>query len=231
MKVWIRGAGELASAVAVTLKRCGFAVILSELNRPLAIRRTVTFSDALLEGTAAVEGLRARKVSRIDSGRWKAGEIIPVGVDQPDVFEKLNPDVYIDGRMLKKALPDGRHVAPLTVGLGPGFTVGENCHAAIETHRGHDLGRVLWNGAPLPDTAVPGNLGGATRKRVLYAPESGRVRWEVNFGDLVTSGDPLGVINETTVVCAAVDGQVRGLIHPLTPIVKGLKIADVDPRG
>ncbi|RMF09243.1 MAG: EF2563 family selenium-dependent molybdenum hydroxylase system protein [Candidatus Neomarinimicrobiota bacterium] len=230
MKVWIRGAGELASGTAWTLKRCGWSVLLTELPLPLAIRRPVTFSDAMLERETEVEGIRAQRVADPTPADWHR-DWIPVTEDRPERVLALNPRVIIDARMRKQAVPDRREWAALVIGLGPGFTVGVNCSAAVETRRGHDLGRVLWQGSPAADTRRPGTLGGASWKRVLYAPASGPLEWQVTFGDLVEEGNRLGTIAGRHPIVAPLSGQVRGLLHPAVPVHRGLKLADVDPRG
>ncbi len=231
MKVWIRGAGELASAAAWTLKSCGYRVLLSELPVPLAIRRTVTFSDAMLVGESDVESIRAKLITDWNPNLWMWGKDIPIGPDDPDLIPSLNPDVIIDGRMLKKSVKDMRLLAPFTIGLGPGFDTGGNCHAVIETQRGHNLGRVIWSGAAQPDSRVPGVIGGQSSQRVIYAEADGKLVWNVDFGDLVSRGDVLGVIADSVEVKAKTNGIVRGLISPKVPMIRGLKIADVDPRG
>ncbi len=231
MKVWVRGAGELASATALTLHNCGFQVLLTELALPLAIRRTVTFSDALLNEVASVEGVTARRVSSFKPDLWDWSEEMPIGVDDPMAVQALHPDVVVDARMLKRFQGDFRSWAPLVIGLGPGFEAGVDCSAVIETQRGHDLGRVIWSGTAQPNTNVPGKIGGETRKRVLYAPADGVLRWDVDFGTLVDAGAVLGWIGESTAVRTVIGGLVRGLISPAVPITRGLKIADVDPRG
>ncbi len=230
-RVIIRGAGELGSAVACVLHRCGFSVILTELPQPLAIRRPVTFSDAMLTGESAVEGITGIRAipDQVDEILQKE-EAIAVLEDGYIRRILSRKDILVDARMLKKAVPDMRKDAFLVIGLGPGFTVGENCHAVIETHRGHDLGRVIRLGSPQADTGVPGEIGGESGKRVIRAPADGVVTWQVDFGQIVKQGQVIGIVNGAEII-TPIGGMVRGLISPKVAVSKGMKIADVDPRG
>ena len=230
LKVWVRGAGELASGTVVSLHRSGFRVWLSELEYPLAIRRTVCFSDAVFEGRAAVEEVRGVLAEVGDVPRLLAEGVVPVLIDDPTRILRLEPDVVVDARMLKRDDPSLFRLAPFTVGLGPGFIAGRSCHAVIETMRGHDLGRIIWEGAASADTGTPGVIGGESERRVLFAPAGGAVSWEVDFGDIVREGGRLGVVGGVEIV-SKLDGMVRGLISPRVPVTRGMKIGDVDPRG
>ena len=228
--VLIRGAGEIASAVACTLQRCGFKVILTELADPLAIRRTVSFSDAVRMGQAEVEKIQARFAREQDLDQHFSKGVIPVLLDENIRIADMDLTVLVDARIQKKVQPDMRHLAPLTIGLGPGFTAQKNCHLVIETQRGHNLGKILEKGSAAADTGIPGDLGGETIRRVIRAPAAGTVEWQVDFGDLVTAEQELGCIGGQPVP-SQLDGVVRGLIAPGSHVRKGMKIADVDPRG
>ncbi len=230
LTIWVRGAGEMASAVAHCLYRVGFRVLMSELPIPLSIRRTVAFSEAVFTGRWEVEGVPAQRCDIPAATDLISQGIIPVVIDNPQI-DTLHPHVMVDGRMLKRQTRDIRAYAPFTIGLGPGFEAGSNCHAVIETMRGHDLGKVIWQGAAQPHTGVPGEVGGETLRRVVNAPADGQVRWSVDFGDLVRENDLLGSIDNTHELRAPVAGLVRGLISPKVHLKKGLKIADIDPRG
>ncbi len=229
--IWVRGAGELGSAVAHLLHRVGFRVYLSEISPPLAIRRIVTFSDAISMGETSVEGVTARKSESLSlppDTRW---DHIPLFEDDRDNLLAFRPTVMVDGRMLKQQIEDYREWADLMIGLGPGFFPQKNCHVAIETMRGHDLGRIISSGSPLADTGIPGSLGGQTLRRLIRASTDGLVAWEVEFGELVVQGQQLGVIDNREAVIAPTDGILRGMISHETPVVAGMKIGDVDPRG
>jgi len=228
--VWVRGAGELGSAAAVSLWRAGIPVLMTELPLPLAIRRTVTFSDAILEGTATVEEVKA-VCTTPDRVRQIIGKgQVPVIPDSLNVLADLDSDVLVDARMLKGqgtvAYPPGLVI----IGLGPGFTAGADCQAVVETQRGPNLGRVIWSGSAQPDSGVPGELGGESIQRVIYAPGAGALKWGVEFGTLVDPGQRLGHLDGQPLT-APIGGQVRGLISPRVPVTVGLKIADIDPRG
>ena len=228
--VLIRGAGEMASAVGVVLHRVGFFVIMTELPVPLAIRRTVCFSDAMLNGTAEVEGIQSENADYTNYLDILNNKYIPVVTDSIEFIEKIKPEIYVDARLLKYSVKDRRLLGQFTIGLGPGFTVGLNCSAIIETMRGHNLGRVIWDGSASSNTGVPGKIGGESAKRVMYSPKAGNVEWLVEFGEIVNRGQVLGKINNIEIK-SHISGIVRGLISAKVNTTKGMKIADVDPRG
>jgi xanthine dehydrogenase accessory factor len=230
--VWIKGAGELGSAVAVSLWRIGLRVLLSEMENPLAIRRTVAFSDAIFgESVKEVEGIPSKLADLHDYKTVLDSGTIPIIIDQEGIIDAITPDIIIDARMLKINMKSMIHDARFTVGLGPGFSAGETCHAVIETNRGHSLGKIIWNGSAMPNTGLPGQLGGETVKRVIRAMISGSIEWNVDFGDKVIKGQSLGLINGQDNIISPISGIVRGLISPKIPVTKNLKIADIDPRG
>lgn len=228
--VLIRGAGEMASAVGVVLHRVGFPVVLTELPTPLAIRRTVCFSDAMLNGTAEVEGIQAVRAELDNYHDILGNRKIPVLTDSIELIINIKPEFLIDARLLKISVSDRRSLSQFTVGLGPGFTVGENCDVIIETMRGHNLGRVIWQGSASPNTGVPGKIGGESAKRVVYSPGVGNIKWLVKFGEIVKQNQVLGKIGKIDIK-SRISGIVRGLISPKVNTTKGMKIADVDPRG
>jgi len=228
--ILIRGAGEMASAVAVVLQRVGFPVIMTELSIPLAIRRTVCFSDAMLNRNTEVEGIQSVKAEYNNYRDVQRNGNIPVFTDSIEIINKIKPEFYVDARLLKYSVKDRRIFAQFTVGLGPGFTVGQNCDVIIETMRGHNLGRVIWHGSASTNTGVPGKIGGESAKRVVYSPGVGNIRWLVDFGNIVQKNKVLGKIGAIEIK-SPINGIVRGLISPKVNIKKGMKIADVDPRG
>jgi len=228
--IWVRGAGELGSAVAHLLHRLSFDVILSDIEPPLAIRRPVTFSDAIYHGSWEVEGVSAKYCENrlLPEPPW---DEIPLINDTGTSLEHSSPTVLVDCRMLKSGQTDMRPWAKLVIGLGPGFDTALNCHIIIETKRGHDLGRVISQGNAISDTGIPGKLGGESAKRLVRAPKAGFVKWHIGFGDLVEESQVLGVLSDHTPIQANTSGMVRGLISEQTPVTLGMKIGDVDPRG
>ncbi len=231
MLILIRGGGDLASGVAVRLHHSGFEIMLTELPTPLVVRRTVSFAEAVTDGSKEVEGITAILIQT-------PGEVkefirignIPVLVD-PDLacLKEVRPDVVVDARMRKKPPAEGKELATLVIGLGPGFIAGENCHAVIETNRGHNLGRVIWAGPPQEDTGIPGMVQGFTSERVLRAPEDGKLVTGAKIGDEVKNGTVIALVGSQAVL-APFDGVLRGMIKPGTQVKKGMKIGDVDPR-
>ena len=229
--VWVRGAGELGSATALVLHMTGFRVFLSELPVPLAIRRTVTFSDAVLAGESYVEGVKSVHTKAHSISRIFTKGHIPILMDNPEKILPLEPAILVDARMLKHRSEAIMDYTTLTIGLGPGFTAGKTCHAVVETMRGHNLGKIIWQGEALPNTKIPGNIDGETVRRVIHAPAKGILEWDADFGDLVAENDLMGTIDKRHEIKAPLGGLVRGLISPDVPVEKGLKIADIDPRG
>ncbi len=229
--IWVRGAGEMASATAITLFRSGFNVFLSELKLPLAIRRTVTFSDAMMDGEKTVLDIVCKKTPLDKICISSKKSFIPIIEDNPGSIISLSPNIIIDARMKKTYHKDYRSWADLVIGYGPGFSTHHNCHIVVETMRGHNLGKLIYDGEPSKNTGIPGTLGGESMKRVIYAPSAGKLTWDCSFGDQVEVGQTLGYINASETIQAQISGIVRGLIHPNVPITDGLKIGDIDPRG
>lgn len=235
----VRGGGDLATGVVWRLQRSGIEVVVTELADPLTIRRTVAVSSAVRDGTIDIEGLVARRATDIDDvDAIRAAGEIPVLVSPTlgDLVPRIGADVVIDARLAKRPLDTRIDDAGLVIALGPGFTAGLDCHAVIETNRGHRLGRVLWSGTAEADTGVPGTVAGRGAERVVRAPIDGTVTWTRQIGDIVDGGAPLGHISHdenadsVTEIRSPFRGTVRGLIATGTTVGAGLKIADVDPR-
>lgn len=230
-QVWVRGAGELGSGIAHLLHRVGFSVFISEISQPLAIRRPVCFSDAIIDGESEVHNVLAKFYGDITTRGSEATDHIPVYRDHPRKLQKLNASILIDARMIKQYDQDFRSMAELMIGLGPGFDTATNCNLVIETKRGHDLGRIISSGSATTNSGIPGSIGGETINRLIKAPATGRVKWEVGFGELVSKGQQLGSINKSSPIVAPLDGMMRGMISPATEVTTHMKIGDVDPRG
>ncbi|MCB9457160.1 MAG: EF2563 family selenium-dependent molybdenum hydroxylase system protein [Anaerolineaceae bacterium] len=230
--VVVRGGGDLASGVIYRLRRAGFPVMVTELESPLLVRRTVSYGDAVYNRVVTVDGLTARLVdNRHDVASTLAAGEIPVVVDPGlCLWPELRPVVIVDGRLAKVNLDTRITDAPLVIGLGPGFTVGADCHVVIETNRGHDLGRVIYQGSAAPDTGEPGQVKGQTHSRVLRASSAGHVRPAVRIGAQLEAGAVIANLNGEPVI-APFSGVLRGLIHEQVVVRAGMKIGDLDPRG
>lgn len=230
--VVVRGGGDLASGVVYRLVKAGFPVVIFELSKPLLIRRTVAYGSAVFEEQITVDGLTARLVEQPSEVRtmWAAGQI-PVLVD-PDAksLPDLNPMILVDARIAKRNLGTNLHDAPLVIALGPGYEAGNDCHAVIETNRGHNLGRVIWQGTAEPNTGQPGSVRGRVGDRVLRAPADGYAAPHAAIGDRLIEGSLVATVDDHPVI-APFDGVLRGLIHPSVPVTSGMKIGDLDPRG
>lgn len=231
MLIMIRGAGDLATGIAVRLRRAGFRIVMTEIEEPLSIRRTVCFSEAVRKGETTVEGIRAVRIfnRRELSAALDAGSI-PVVVDPEAKRRKgLLPDVFIDAALAKRNLGTDLSFAPVVIGIGPGFTAGEDCHAVIESMRGHTLGRVIYEGCAAPDTKTPGNIGGYTIERLLRTPCAGTFRTVCEIGDIVEAGQVVATVDGVPVT-SQIKGVLRGLLADSTRVPEGLKCGDVDPR-
>ena len=232
MLALIRGAGDIASGAAMRLWRCGIDVVMTDLARPTAIRRTVAFSDAIVHGETTVEGLRAVRAENAAEAKKLLREgVLPVLADPECACrEELAPDALVDAILAKRNLGTKIDDAPIVVGVGPGFTAGENCHAVVETMRGHTLGRVIYSGSALPNTNIPGFIGGFAGERVLRAPADGIFRQLLDIGASVRQGDVAGTVGDAPMLCQ-IDGMLRGILADGTPVFLGMKAGDVDPRG
>jgi xanthine dehydrogenase accessory factor len=233
--ILLRGGGDMASGVALRLHRAGLRVAIAELPQPLAVRRLVSFAEAVYEGEVVVEGITARRITDPSDTlrilRIFAQKQIPVLVD-PDfqALQSLRPTVVIDARMIKHAPERGIYQASLVIGLGPGFEAGLNCHAVIETNRGHCLGRVIWQGIAEMDTGVPESVAEHGSERVLRAPADGILEARAAIGQLVQPGQVVAEVAGQPVP-ANFAGVLRGLVHSGLPVRQGMKVGDVDPRG
>lgn len=228
MTILIRGGGDLASGVALRLHRAGFPLIITELPQPLAVRRAVAFAEAVYEGQWEVEGIHAHRVDSVQTAVQLAPQgIIPILVaPEPASVMEFPCLAVVDARLLKTPAVYSLQPAPLLIGLGPGFTAGQNCHAVVETMRGHTLGRVYWQGSALPDSGQPEG----DPRRVLRAPSAGVIHALKAIGDHVEAGEPVALINNALPVVSQISGALRGLIRSGLHIPAGLKIGDVDPR-
>ncbi len=233
--VLIRGGGDLATGVAYRLHKAGFPLIVLELAQPSVIRRRVALATAVYEGRVQIEDLPGQLAHSLDEAlALSQTNTIPVLVApqlQSSQFTIHNSQlIIIDARIAKRNIDTHIHQAPLVIGMGPGFTARVDCHAVIETMRGHTLGRVLWQGSALPNTGTPGIVAGKGAERVLRAPATGVVNWRLEIGDAVKQGDLLGDVDDVPVI-APFAGVVRGLIMPGLNVQAGMKIGDVDARG
>jgi len=231
MKILIRGGGDLGSGVAFRLHRVGWNVVITEIEKPLVLRRTVSFANAIYENDVNVEGIIARYA--------KDSQDIPELFDKREIpvlisperfsFPEYQPDVIVDARLLKKFVEYSLNTKPMVIGLGPGFKVGMNCHAVIETNRGHYLGRALWEGEAITDTGIPGTVSQKSNERVLRSPASGYVQSNAALGTFLKKGELIGSIADKPIL-APFDGCLRGLMHDGVYVEEGLKIGDFDPR-
>ncbi len=232
----VRGGGDLATGTIHRLWSCGFKVLVLETKMPAAIRRQVSVCEAVYDGEAIVEGMKAIRIFS-----WEQAEkiiesgAVPVLVDPEGAsIDMLHPRVVIDAILAKRNLGTHREMAPLTIGLGPGFCAGKDVDVVIETKRGHDLGRVIYSGMAAPNTGIPGMVGGYAKERVLHAPVEGTFKGYAGIGDIVEAGAPVAAVigndGTATPLTAAFSGIVRGLLRDGYQVTKGFKVADIDPR-
>ncbi|MBW2060301.1 MAG: EF2563 family selenium-dependent molybdenum hydroxylase system protein [Deltaproteobacteria bacterium] len=231
--VGLKGAGEMASAVAWRLYQARIRqLFMMEIPRPLAVRREVSFCEALHEGLKTVEGVEAVRAAGVKeiARAWEQTQI-PVIVDPRwETIDEMGPDVVVDAILAKRNLGTTMREASLVIGLGPGFTAGQDVHMVIETNRGHNLGRVILSGQAESNTGVPGEILGSSAERVLRAPSNGLFRSFPQIGDQVEPDEIVGDVNGNE-VRARIGGVIRGLIASGVQVNRGLKIGDIDPRG
>ena len=240
-----RGGGDLATGIVHRLFRAGFPVLVLETDSPAAIRRQVSFSEAVYDGMATVEGVTAERIASAD--RASVNHVleegrVPLLVDpEGSSIPLLKPDIVVDAIIAKKNLGTAKEMAPLVIGVGPGFTAGEDVDLVVESMRGHNLARIFTAGSALPNTGIPGNIGGFTKERVLHAEAAGYMKNIRQIGDIVEKGEEIARIYEKMTedgtfsgsyvsVEASISGIIRGLIREGYHFQKGFKIADIDPR-
>ena len=232
MKILVKGAGDLATGIASRLYGAGHQILMTEIDTPLTVRRTVAFSRAVYEKSAKVEEMEAFRAESKEEAEHIIGQgDIAVMVD-PDARcrEWYEPDVIVDAILAKKNLGTKITDAPFVIGVGPGFTAGEDCHCVIETKRGHTLGNIIWRGSAIPNTGVPGNVGGYTTERLIRASADGVIEPKVQIGDSVEKGQVVAVTGGQP-VCAQMPGVVRGMLQEGVFVREGLKIGDIDARA
>jgi xanthine dehydrogenase accessory factor len=232
LRILVRGGGDLASGVIVRLHRSGWQVLVTELERPLAVRRYVAFAQAVYADEMRVEEVRGRKVQDMRGVEDAlAGGCVPVLVDpQAAASDEFRPHVLVDGRMRKLPPEIEKDKAPLTIGLGPGFTAGFHCHAVIETNRGPHLGRVIWQGGAEENTGIPERVGEHRSDRVLRSPVDGSIDPMVEIGTLVQTGAVIARVAGQPVT-APFPGVLRGIVQAGLMVAAGEKIGDLDPRA
>lgn len=231
MKILIKGAGDLATGVAYELFARGHQIIMTEIEEPLTVRRQVAFSRAVYRESTVVEGVAAELAQDIKAAQdiLAQGKIAVMVDPEAAVVDEYRPDVMIDGIMAKKNKGTKITDAPVVICLGPGFTAGEDCHAVIETKRGDSLGRSIYEGQAIPNTGVPGLIGGYAIERLIKASADGTMEPVKHIGDEVRKGELLARTGDEPVY-AQIDGIIRGMLQPGVKVKKGLKIGDVDPR-
>ena len=236
-RVLVVGGGEMGSAVAHRLVRAGMRVFVADLESPICVRRGVCFAAAPPEGRKEIEGVTGVRSPSVEDALEVAGKgMVPVVVlrqgerDYRELAALLAVEVVVDARMLKRNEGISKDVAPLVVGLGPGFRASRDVHAVVETNRGHNLGRVIYDGEPEPDTGVPAEIDGYGQERVIRAPDDGVFRAGAQIGQSVCRDETLGVVGQRTAVKASINGLLRGLVADGTLVRRGQKIGDVDPR-
>ncbi len=222
----------MASGIAHRLNRCHMKVFITEVAAPTTVRRTVAFAEAVFRGRHTIEEVEAVKISSPEEAYrvWKNGGI-PLFVDpEAKMRETIRPEVLVDAIMAKRNTGTEKSHAPLVIGVGPGFRAGGSVHAVVESNRGHNLGRVLWEGEAEQDTGVPAPVGGYSEQRVLRVPKKGLFRAQHEIGDLVQEGELVGQVDGVP-IHAQIQGVLRGLLKDGIAVEEGMKAGDIDPRG
>lgn len=229
MKVLIKGAGDLASGIACRLFRCGLEIIMTDIEVPTTVRRTVAFSRAVYEETVQVEGIGAKLARQPEEIEVILSERkIAVVVDPMCRYRDwYRADVVVDAILAKKNLGTTIKDAPIVIGVGPGFDAGADCHCVVETKRGHYLGQVIHRGSAIPNTGIPGEIGGYSRERLIQAQADGIFMPEVEIGEVVKRGQMVGSSGQVPIY-AQMDGMVRGILQQQVPVYKGMKCGDID---
>ena len=229
--VIVRGGGDLASGVIHKLHRCNIKVLVLECEHPTAIRRTVSFCNAVFENEMEVEGIKCRLAKNIDEIKriFEDGDV-PLIIDEKcEILDEIKPIALIDAIIAKKNIGTNKNMAPITIALGPGFYAGKDVDAVIETKRGHNLGRIIYEGYAAKNTGIPGDIKGYSKERVIHSPAEGVINNISHIADYVEKGQIIAKVGSENVY-ASLSGILRGIIYDKTYVKKGLIIADIDPR-
>lgn len=229
--ILIKGAGDLATGVAHRLKKCGFNIVMTEISEPTMVRRTVAFSQAVYDKEVEVEGIKAVLASEKEEINKiiQDGNIAIFVDEEAKIVGEIKPEIIIDAIIAKKNLGTNINDAEIVIALGPGFTAGVDCHCVVETKRGHYLGKTIYSGSAIPNTGVPGAIGGYTKERIIRSTDDGKISPVASIGDYVEKGDIVAYINETPIF-AEINGIVRGMLQKDVKVFKGMKSGDIDPR-
>ncbi|NFE94281.1 selenium-dependent molybdenum cofactor biosynthesis protein YqeB [Clostridium botulinum] len=227
----IKGAGDLATGVATRLKKSGFDIVMTEISQPTTVRRTVAFSQVVYDKKVEVEGITAELASNKENIKKivEEGNVAVLVDEKAKIIDEIKPKIIIDAIIAKKNLGTKIDDANIVIALGPGFTAGIDCHCVIETKRGHYLGKAIYKGSAIPNTGVPGEVGGFSKERIIRATTDGKIAPVSKIGDYVKKGDIVAYVNETPVL-AKLDGIVRGMLQKDVSVFKGMKSGDIDPR-
>lgn len=240
--ILIKGAGDLATGIAHRLKVCGFSIVMTEIEMPTTVRRTVAFSQAVFDGKTEVEGVKAVLVHNFNEINEVLNDgNIPVIIDpECKAVKKIKPDIVVDAIISKvNCVKTSINDAPVVIAVGPGFKAGVDCHCVIESQRGHYLGRTIYHGSAIPDTGIPGNIGGYTVERIIRSCEDGIIIPMVNIGDYVEKGQTIAYVKTNSekadeyrkkYIYAEISGIVRGMLQEGVKVYKGMKSGDIDPR-
>lgn len=229
--VIIRGGGDIATGIAHRLFKAGFNVLISEIENPTAIRRKVSFCEAVYSGQAEVEGVKAILSQKEDIKKIIESKNIPLVIDKNcHIAYSLRALALVDSILAKKNLGTKMDMAPITIGVGPGFSAKVDVDLVVETNRGHFLGKVIEEGEAIKNTGIPGNIRGYTSGRLIRASGDGSIKNLARIGDIVKKDDLISLIGDCE-VRAKIDGVIRGLIKEGSRVKKGMKIGDIDPRG
>lgn len=231
----VRGGGDIASGIISKLYNCGFPVLILEIESPSAIRRNVAFSEAVYQGTQTIEGITCHLGRNLEEAICflNEGKLSLLVDPNGRSIEALKPLAVIDAILAKKNLGTNRDMAPITIAVGPGFSAQQDVDAVIETKRGHNLGRVIYDGTAAANTGIPGNIAGFAKERVIHSPAEGILKTVCHITDTVQKGQIIATIETPqgiVPVHATINGLLRGLIRDGFPVTKGFKIADIDPR-
>lgn len=231
----VRGGGDIATGTIHKLMQCGFSVLVLETDKPSAIRRKAAFSEAVYEGKATVEGVTCVLAQNPEEAEkiMEKGQAAMLVDPEASCLKSFSPLAFVDAAIAKKNLGTHIDMAPVTIGLGPGFEAGKDVDVVIETMRGHNLGRLIYRGSALPNTGIPGPIAGFSKERVIHSPACGTFRADAAITSTVKAGQQIAHIETeqgNIPVIASIDGLLRGLLRDGYPVSKGFKIADIDPR-